>query len=948
MEYLDKEGIKTLWSKITGKLGDYLPLSGGTMKDNSTITAKNLTLNQGVNEYLYLGNTTGFTILKGAILGDNDILPKWAIEGDTMTAKWFKGCASSTGVDSLKVYAEKSNQINFGGTGPDTTVVFGASSKDSRAVPTTYKFGANGTATLLGSASMLNGLTSSQFIKNIDNLSSPSLNVDANSIEETCCIHDYRWDNTPVNNIGSLLTLSYSNDWRAQLYFNLYTEFPTIQFRSYYGGTHWNPWKTVAFTDSNVASATKLANSRALWGRNFNGTEDIIGNILLSDSPQDQSNLGMTYAAYAGTFNGFIGFGTSGREVIFGWGEYTGNQDSVDISPLSETTCSISDSGIKYKGVDVYHKNNFSTAPVVTQSSNGLMTATDKKKLDALPDVSSMTSSENIMDYMLAYGVEWTLGQDNPQLTRIGNTNMHRTLPIQSQMKGCIVQNGNKVMYYLTDGWKARTVPVQVTCNAFTVEKMADNKVLIQFPTSIQTDFLDKQNAIDEYWLLSSGSRTGYSAHLGLHEIVESNRAIYGKVITTHTSSGTTRDGIILQFDSDVNLDNLGFDSTSIYIGSNLSGYDGEVKIEVPQFGIKSYTISSGVTNKAKVFISPSYIDDSYYIQKKSYLSAYKITVLNTVPSNMGYLSTLPQNSAISVMNGNTYCRGGGNRENYDAYGDTDKFRTDLGKPRTNLTRATMREYARLANNELLNYIQYKNIFYWLYVIEYANFNCQAAYSSTLTSDGYHQGGMGVGITNMANWGGYNSYYPLIPCGYGNKLGNGTGLVDVSIPQFTYTNTDGGTSTQAAQTLKMPRWRGIDILFGDTYTNLDGIIIQGNAAGNPKKVYITNNPDNYGDTTTFLQKMILAGYEVHADGYIKEFYLGNGAHIFPSQIGGDTTKGKCDYHYTGSKNTSLRTLEVGGNVTDGSSAGVGCFVSAYSVSHSWASFGFYSIKEAEQ
>ena len=945
MEYLDKEGIKTLWSKITGKLGDYLPLSGGTMKDNSTITAKNLTLSQGVNEYLYLGNTAGFTILKGSILGDNDILPKWTIDGETMTAKWFNGCASSTGVNSLKVYAENSNQINFGGTGTDTTIVFGNNSKDDRAVPTTYKFGANGTAKLLGSADMLDGYHETKFFRHRGAANSTSIIFPPTSS-----------DLANITGIGSYVVqhsghsshlLNFNCEDGSTQYIQFLADFGNrLLFRSSTDSNLGQPWKKIAFTDSNVASATKLANSRALWGRSFNGTNNIYGNMLLSDSGQYQENLGMSYS-YEQYMNGFIGFSYGGSEIIFGWGEYTGNQDSVDISPLSETTCSISASGIKYKGVDVYHKNNFSTAPVATQSANGLMTATDKKKLDALPDVSSMTSGENIMDYMLAYGVEWTLGQDNPEITRIGNTNMHRTLPIQSQMKGCIVQNGNKVMYYLTDGWKARTVPVQVTCNTFTIEKMIDNKVLIQFPTSIQTDFLDKQNTIDYYWILSSGSRTGYSAHLGLYENIESDSVIYGKIISIHTSVGTTNDGIVIQFDSDINLNNIGFDTSSIYIGSNLSGYDGEVKIEIPQFGIKSYIVNNGVTDKARVFISPSYIDNSYTTQKKSYLSAYKVTVLNTVPSNMGYLSTLPQNSAISVMNGNTYCRGGDNRENYDTYGDSDIFRTDLGKPRTNLDRATMRGYARLSNNEILNYIQYKNIFYWLYVIEYANFNCQAVYNSALTSDGYHQGGMGTGITNMVNWPDYNSYCSIIPCGYGNKIGNGTGLVNVLIPQFTYTNTDGGTSTQAAQTLKMPRWRGIDVLFGDVYINLDGIIIQGDTAGNPKKVYITNNPDNYGDTTTFLQKMILAGYEIHADGNIKEFHLGNEAHIFPSQVGGDSTKGKCDYHYTSSKDTSLRALRVGGCAYNGSTAGVGCFYSDRSVSNSQPNLGFYTIKEAE-
>ena len=95
---------------------------------------------------------------------------------------------------------------------------------------------------------------------------------------------------------------------------------------------------------------------------------------------------------------------------------------------------------------------------------------------------------------------------------------------------------------------------------------------------------------------------------------------------------------------------------------------------------------------------------------------------LNTVPENMGYLSTLPVNSAISVVNTHDYCRGGGDRSAYDAYLATDPYRSDLGKPRTSMPRSTMRTYSRNAGSEMLSYLEYKNIFYWLYVIEYANF----------------------------------------------------------------------------------------------------------------------------------------------------------------------------------------------------------------------------------
>ena len=68
-----------------------------------------------------------------------------------------------------------------------------------------------------------------------------------------------------------------------------------------------------------------------------------------------------------------------------------------------------------------------------------------------------------------------------------------------------------------------------------------------------------------------------------------------------------------------------------------------------------------------------------------------------------------------------------------------------------------MRTYARNAGSELLCYEYYKWIIYWLFVIEYATFNSQATYNAALTSDGYHQGGLGAGISNMSDWDMYNT-----------------------------------------------------------------------------------------------------------------------------------------------------------------------------------------------
>ena len=47
-------------------------------------------------------------------------------------------------------------------------------------------------------------------------------------------------------------------------------------------------WKQIAFTDSNVASATKLQTARKLWGNSFNGTQDVDGEILFAKGSGDR------------------------------------------------------------------------------------------------------------------------------------------------------------------------------------------------------------------------------------------------------------------------------------------------------------------------------------------------------------------------------------------------------------------------------------------------------------------------------------------------------------------------------------------------------------------------------------------------------------------------------------------------------------------------------------
>lgn len=366
---------------------------------------------------------------------------------------------------------------------------------------------------------------------------------------------------------------------------------------------------------------------------------------------------------------------------------------------------------------------------------------------------------------------------------------------------------------------------------------------------------------------------------------------------------------------------------------SVLDGTDGTVRVHTPKF----YGKSGSNGNKRWVRISLVKLDDSWVEIPELLIDAYRNTVDNTV-------SATPK--AVSVVNTTEAFRGGGNRAQFDEYLTTeldtkDAFRSDLGKPRTNVSRANMRTYATNAGSELLCYEYYKWIFYWNYVIEYANFNSQAAYNAELTADGYHQGGLGPGVTDWANtatsWSGYNATYPLTPCGYCNEFGNFTGVKDLVIPECTAQD---GTNTVATHTFKVPRWRGFDNPFGDIWTNLDGVVIVRAAANEISTVYTTTNISEFTDV---VGEKTVAGYEVASDGYIKAFDLGETAEIIPSAVGGSTTTYICDYHYCNTSSTALRTLRVGGYAYDGGDAGLGYFNSYLVVGAATSDVGFRTL-----
>ena len=507
----------------------------------------------------------------------------------------------------------------------------------------------------------------------------------------------------------------------------------------------------------------------------------------------------------------------------------------------------------------------------------------------------------SVLDLM-SYGISWKPNVAGPAVTRVGNMSYHKTLPIQNNMRGCIAQmkDGAKIMYFLdpTD-WRWRENPRGSILKSQALTVTASTYTL--------TNAIFSTFQYENQWLKINN--------------------IPCQVLSIDTSTNTAT----IKPDSPIDAGNY-----DVELGAVLNGYDGEVMVLVPEFWIKSWDTDT----RREVRISPSKIDDTWEHQPRILIAAYHDTVLNTTPENMGYLSTLEANSALSVMNTNSYCRGGDNSSTYDAYITSDRFRSLLGKPRTSITRATMRADCRRSGKEILSYLQYKRVLYWLYFIEYANFNCQAEFNSELTSEGFRQGGLGSGVTivNSSYWSFYNGSNPLTPNGYTNEFGNGTNIKAMTIVMPTVS---GGEPTYSI-TQYVPRWHGIENPFGDIWNNIDGIIINSSSiVENGKKyseVYATEDPLLYSDSD--YSKMRVVGIELNESGYIKEWDLGNTAEIIPRLNGGNTTQYKCNYHWT-NEDTGLRTLFIGGSAFYGST-GLGDFDSADNADLAYSNFGFRS------
>lgn len=396
----------------------------------------------------------------------------------------------------------------------------------------------------------------------------------------------------------------------------------------------------------------------------------------------------------------------------------------------------------------------------------------------------------------VVYGVEWDVTNPDPAMTRIGNMALHRQLPIQNRMKGCLLNDDGEVVEYLNP--------------------------------------------------------TNWNAHA-------------------------------------------------------LDGSRGQVMVELPEHYRKFET--EGNIRRCKMSEYPL---PGFHRVPKMYISAYEATVQRST------------SKLSSVKNTDADYRGGNNNSDWDG-----TYRSLLGRPATNISRTNFRNYARKRKSSTsewncLDYNAYKAVF-WLYYVEYATRNCQLAFNAEKDANGYAQGGLGNGITTVSRtgWSEYNGYYPFVPCGRTDELGNGSGEV-----AYEALKEDGSVWA----TVYANRYRGIENPFGHIWKCTDGINIkisptEENGGDNTSKVYVADNPANYKDTG--YDGYAVQGLEARTDGYVCILVFGEFGDIMPAETGGGLNTWWADSHYTNiPTETSLRAPMFCGTSGSGASAGFAC---AYSL-----------------
>lgn len=255
--------------------------------------------------------------------------------------------------------------------------------------------------------------------------------------------------------------------------------------------------------------------------------------------------------------------------------------------------------------------------------------------------------------------------------------------------------------------------------------------------------------------------------------------------------------------------------------------------------------------------------------------------------------------------------------------------------PTVNFTRTDGRTWARAngfsgeAKWNLYTYEEHRAICH-LFLVEYATRNSQKAVNTTLTAEGFRQGGLGSGCTTGTATINGATTYSFIPTGSSDSLGSGSGEVTVTIQQ-----TDSSGANTTTTTRKCNRYRGIENPFGHVWKHIDDVI---SIYANPLRTwYKSNKPSSFSTNKNSSYKPLLSANIV--TGYKTEIRATPTCDFFAAACtNGSESTYWCDYNWDNT-DTSGHCLLIGGHSDSGGTAGLFYLTSDVGVSNSLARIG---------
>lgn len=567
--------------------------------------------------------------------------------------------------------------------------------------------------------------------------------------------------------------------------------------------------------------------------------------------------------------------------------------------------------------------------PVVTSTpSNGQITITPDKAKNDDPDVSITLE---------------TKGDKDKSLMADGK---YRKLPVYG--RNLLLGSGKEVSnstYNIANYWLAEQIPegTQVTLTIW--GELGENKTYFQVYASDgitnqrvtlkKEDFVNGRCNVTWNWITGSSDNTTIRIYAapGNNTSVSTIHKIkleYGDISTEWTpawedipdleeryaygvewdTASSSPDGVRvgnmqlhreLPIQSKMRMcevDRLGA-VTAASVSGMVQRLDGSIMTEIPEHWYKLYTNGT----KFRMMLSEIPLPGYNHIDK-FYISTYEACISRSE-------GKLWSENLYAYSDGNSSLnnlRGGDNTSDWDG-----TYRSLLGRPVTNLTRDQFRQAARKRGSgwEMYTYNAHK-ILFWLFAVEYATLDSQKPFNAQKDANGFAQGGLGPGLTQMTDWANFNNTNPLIPCGYTNEFGNGSGE-----KAYVVKNASGGTHA----TLMANRYRGIENPFGHIWKYTDGANIQVTTGDAGLSIlWTTDDPSNFSDTS-------YTGYDkkgniCRTNGYAKKMLLREDGDIVTTEVGGSSSTYWCDYYYTNTSANRMQVVLVGGHADNGSGAGL--------------------------